>query len=260
MQIPTYVASAGQCCRPYSKSITPYIHWEAPLRPSQNLTPVRLQPEWEEKGWVLVSHADHILPGVTAEMMDWFWANMEKGYLLWAPGSHKYFQWIREPWEYGFLGSSHSAGENLEEYKPMMESVIPKLTYRFDMSHFMFTECLAHAIVEGGVSDPEAPQDNYNVHMWEDTPEGLLHRTAMIMKKGSGIYQAVPWDLFTGEPNVPEHPEFEAYRWSVFLPKLYDLWKDHPDPTQNVKCDLSVKQVGPMKWEYCFENGPVPIG
>ena len=29
------------------------------------------------QGWMVV---DHIIPGVTEEMLDWWWVNMEKGY------------------------------------------------------------------------------------------------------------------------------------------------------------------------------------
>ena len=46
----------------------------------------------EEKypeGWIVV---DHIIPGVTEEMLDWWWVNMEKGYELWCPDEHKGFQ------------------------------------------------------------------------------------------------------------------------------------------------------------------------
>lgn len=42
-----------------------------------------------EKKWIIKEQCQHFLPGVTPEMLDWFWANMEKGYYLWAPGSHK---------------------------------------------------------------------------------------------------------------------------------------------------------------------------
>jgi hypothetical protein len=54
------------------------------------------------------------------------------------------------------------------------------------------------------------------------------------------------------------HAEYEASRWPVFLPALYHLWEGHPDPTQNVQCDLTVR------WEngdisYVSDNGPVKL-
>ena len=35
----------------------------------------------------------HEIPGVTPEMIDWFWDNMEKAYYLWAPDEHVSFVW-----------------------------------------------------------------------------------------------------------------------------------------------------------------------
>ncbi len=37
---------------------------------------------------------------------------------------------------------------------------------------------------------------------------------------------------------------------------LYELWKDHPDPSQSVPCDLRVRKT-PDGWAYLAENGPV---
>ena len=52
-------------------------------------------------------------------MLDWFWANMEKGYYLWAPGSHKRFNWVKTPWQYGFLHSAHMISETMGENRPV---------------------------------------------------------------------------------------------------------------------------------------------
>jgi len=45
-------------------------------------------------GWIVV---DHMIPGVTEEMVDWWWVNMEKGYELWCPDEHKGFRWEIKP-------------------------------------------------------------------------------------------------------------------------------------------------------------------
>ena len=47
-----------------------------------------------------------------------------------------------------------------------------------------------------------------------------------------------------------EHEDYEASQWPVFLPKLYELWKDHPDPSQNVKCNLEVCLGEDGKYHY----------
>ena len=61
-------------------------------------------------------------------------------------------------------------------------------------------------------------------------------------------------------PSATDHGEYEASRWPVFLPKLYELWKDHPDPSQSVPCDLRVKEGADGTLTYCCENGPISIG
>ena len=45
-------------------------------------------------------------------MLDWFWANMEKGYYLWAPGSHKRFSWVKSPASVGMDKSVHMIAES----------------------------------------------------------------------------------------------------------------------------------------------------
>ena len=72
-----------------------------------------------EKKWIIKEQCQHFLPGVTPEMLDWFWANMEKGYYLWAPGSHKRFNWVKAPWQYGFLNSAHMISETMGENRPV---------------------------------------------------------------------------------------------------------------------------------------------
>ena len=59
---------------------------EKPAKPNPLLPELELNQDAIDKGYVLPSQKQHFLPGVTSEMMDWFWANMEKGYYLWGSG------------------------------------------------------------------------------------------------------------------------------------------------------------------------------
>ena len=59
--------------------------FDPPAKPDPLLPPLELTDEAIAKGYALPSQKQHFLPGVTSEMMDWFWANMVKGYYLWAP-------------------------------------------------------------------------------------------------------------------------------------------------------------------------------
>ena len=96
----TYVANGGQTYQPCQDNVNvPFASYEKPAKPNPLLPELELNQDAIDKGYVLPSQKQHFLPGVTSEMMDWFWANMEKGYYLWAPGSHKKFTWVKTPVE-----------------------------------------------------------------------------------------------------------------------------------------------------------------
>ncbi|MBT8342929.1 MAG: hypothetical protein HKP58_09050 [Desulfatitalea sp.] len=131
---------------------------------------------------------------------------------------------------------------------------------RMDMDCYPVTNSLGHTIVEG-----QRNKDNeiiiINIHTWEVAPGGSIHRTFAVLNKHLPE-AALMANAFSAENMdvISQHPEYEAARWTVFLPQLYDLWKDHPDPTQNVTCDLRVRKNAQGKWEYIAKNGPVCVG
>ena len=43
------------------------------------------------------THIDWRHDGVTAHMIDWFWSNMEKGFILWHPEQHEALEWAVAP-------------------------------------------------------------------------------------------------------------------------------------------------------------------
>ena len=69
------------------------------------------------ENWIVV---DHIIPGVTTEMLDWWWVNMEKGYELWCPDEHKGFRWEVKPPLGGHVGAVQIASESID-YGPVMD-------------------------------------------------------------------------------------------------------------------------------------------
>ncbi len=74
-----YIASAGQTYVPFSENIhVKFPAFDPPAKPEPPLPELTLTAEAVGKGYVLPSQKQHFLPGVTEEMMDWFWANMEK--------------------------------------------------------------------------------------------------------------------------------------------------------------------------------------
>ena len=242
-----YIASAGQTHIPFSENTgVPFAQYEKPAAPEPPLPLLELTKAAEEKGYALPSQKQHFLPGLTSEMLDWFWANMEKCYYLWAPGSHKRFNWIRTPYEYGIEGSAHIIAEATEPGLPVFggEGIV---IHRLSLAEFYpFTTALGHVICEGVFNDAGELVDS-TIHEWEDVPGGIVHITATVQNTKASMPPGFIIDILKKNPDakiVPnyatDHEDFEASQWPVFLPKLYDLWKDHPDPSQSVRCDLSV--------------------
>lgn len=259
----TYTANAGQTYLPFEENtrIKPLEYTPLP-RPEPPLAAPELNRAAAENAWVLNSWHSHFLPGVTSEMLDWWWANMEKGYYLWAPGSHKRFSWVREPWKYGFLGSAHMISEAVGEGMAVFGGSGIQIN-RLDLSWFPFREALEHVIVEGVFNAKDEFVD-MTVHMWQDVPGGCVHMDAAVANPNISEPPAFVLEMLQKDPAaklVPpsstDHSEYEASRWPRFLPALYGLWKDHPDPSQSVPCCLQVKKTGPEAWAYTHTNPPV---
>ena len=258
-----YIANAGQTRTPIRENIhIPTLPYTPLPRPEPLLPKPELNAMARDRGWVLAGWSQHCLPGITAQMMDWWWANMEKGYYLWAPGSHKRFSWVREPWKYGFLGSAHMISEAVGEGMPVFGGSGIEID-RLDLSWFPFTEALEHVIVEG-IFNGKGEFVDMTVHMWQDAPGGCVHLTAAVADPHVSEPPKFILDMLAEDPEakpVPpsatDHAEYEASRWPVFLPKLYELWQGHPDPTQSVPCDLTVLRVPDGTLRYRKENGPV---
>ncbi|MCD8324439.1 MAG: glycogen debranching protein [Clostridiales bacterium] len=256
-----YAATAGQTSIPFGSSQAYWSKWER-LPMAEGLPEIDLNPEYQKKGWYFLFQAQHFIPNITARMLDWFWCNQEKCYYLWAPGSHKSFQWVREPWRYGFTNSGHISTETMlsgQELNPnvLCGSWYGMLAYdRFDMDAYPFDTCLDHCILEGS-REEDGTVWLLTSHSWEDTEGGVLHRMAGCVdryEKGIRVLSPHEFPIPGRVKNVISHMEYETSMWPKFLPKLYDVWKDHPDPAQNVFFDLRVRQTGPYRWEYLEDN------
>ena len=260
-----YQPNAGQTYVPFQDNINVGPLPFTPLpKPDPALPELELNQMARDKGYILNAQNHHFLPGVTPEMLDWWWVNMEKGYFLWAPGSHKRFNWVRPPWKYGFLNSAHIIAESLGKGIPVFGGSDIQIN-RLDLSCYPFTTALEHVICEGVFNDKGEFVDS-TIHMWQAAPGGCVHIDASVANPNISEPPSFVKEALAADPNakpVPswasDHSEYETSRWPEFLPTLYNLWKGHPDPTQNVFCDLRVRQTGPETWEYLCENGPVQL-
>lgn len=256
----TYVPNGGQTYLPFQKNIHVAQPEFVPLtRPEPALPDFQLSEEAKARGWIVAGPVQHFLPGVEPEMLDWWWANMEKGYYLWAPGSHKRFSWVKAPWEAGFLRSAHMISEAMVPGKPVFGGDGVEIR-RLGLDYFPFTSSLEHVIVEG-IFNAKGEFCDATIHMWEKAEGGSNHYSCAVLNTRA----TMPPDFVLADPaSAPSdevrayHAEYEASRWPVFLPPLYRLWEGHPDPTQSVPCDLTVR------WEdgvisYVSENGPIRL-
>ena len=134
-----YIPNGGQTGLPIHDNIHVRLPAFTPAPwPRPELAAPVIAPAFAERGFVLGAWSQHFLAGVTAEMMDWWWANMEKGYYLWAPGAHKRFSWVKAPGQVGFLNSAHCISEAMVEGKPVFggDGVI---IHRLGLDWFPFT-------------------------------------------------------------------------------------------------------------------------
>ena len=265
MQEISYTANAGQTYIPFQDNIQVNPLPFTPLsRPEPAIPELELNPMALEKKWIIKEQCQHFLPGVTPEMLDWFWANMEKGYYLWAPGSHKRFNWVKAPWQYGFLNSAHMISETMGENRPVFGGSGVQIN-RLGLDYFPFTTALDHVIVEGVFNDLGEFVD-MTVHMWDACPGGSRHITASVASTTTHEPPHFIKEMLAENPQALEqnaapsdHSEYEASRWPQFLPQLYQLWLGHPDPSQNVPCNLEVAKTGEYTWVYTHENGPITL-
>jgi succinate dehydrogenase / fumarate reductase flavoprotein subunit len=170
----------------------------------------------------VVDHEE--LVGVTPEMIDWWWVNMEKGYPLWEPNDHKSFVWEVPPPVGGYLGAIQIAEEKMGPMPPM------KIRIRWDdPDSCPIPRTYEHAIVASGI-DPEGKVGAMILHEWEKSPRGTRMRSTM------RFLGPVP-------PGLPEiwksHDRAEVSTFPRFLPDLYRLWQAVKDPAINRQCSLS---------------------
>jgi hypothetical protein len=188
----------------------------------------------------LGTHLDWSLQGVFARQIDWFWSNMEKGFVLWHPSQHEPLTWPVPPRHGDPVGAIHRAPqtwkdgrrqdlyirfENLDWVRPDLRDVIRH----------------RHVIIVAGLGLGEealkaADPMGYRLHQWTQTDDGVV-----------GQSSALP----TRVPESPEqggvwaaHCAEEIGNWEVFLPDLYRLWQVVEEGPRNPFTDLSVDGEG----------------
>ena len=186
------------------------------------------------------THIDWQHEAVTARMIDWFWSNMEKGFILWHPEQHEPLDWAVPPKNGDPLGSIHIAPQtwndgrrqNLYIRMEKLADVAPEIR------DYLIYE---HAIIVAGLGLGEeclAKPDpmGYRIHQWQKTDYGVVGKSSAIgTRRKETVEDGKVWAAHCAE---------EIGNWGVFLPQLYTLYKVVTDPTRNPYADLSVEGKG----------------
>jgi hypothetical protein len=181
---------------------------------------------------------DHKIRGVTPEMIDWWWDNMEKGYPLWCPKEHKSFVWQIAPATNGHVGAIQIAEESIS-FGPVM-----KIPIRW--AHTDEVPDLPIIYEHILVSSTPTPEGKYSgrflTHQYEATSYGTRMRS---ISRSPG-----PRPAGSGEAWA-RHNKAEVGTFPDFLPQLYKMWQAVKDPKLNVPCclkypykDINKKRTG----------------
>ena len=186
------------------------------------------------------THLDWAHEGITSKMVDWFWSNMEKGFLLWHPSQHEPLEWAVRPEQDKIVGSIHIAPQtwndgsrqNLyircEDITTVPEWVKDYVIY----DHVIFVSAIGFG--EEALANPDV--FGYRIHQWQKTDDGIVGKsTAIGIKKPEDEAAGKVWAAHCGE---------EIGNWKAFLPQIYELYKVVENPKFNPYTDLSVTGKG----------------
>jgi hypothetical protein len=197
--------------------------------------------------WAVV---DQFVPGVTEEMIGWWWVNMEKGYELWEPDEHKSFIWEVPPPLNGHVGAIQRVKESID-YGPVadlrIEWVDPNIGTKEIKDWLIYKNVLC--ATGGPATIKILPRTIVLTHQWETVPGGCKMRS-------TSHYVGAPPVL--APPSTEAHPsgkkptggrwkahcKSEGSRMSLFLPALWGIWQSVTDPAINRKSNYVLKRDG----------------
>lgn len=241
-------ANAGQIFYPPLENLdVPVVPYDRAKELPTKEGGYQFQEKWKNSGYRIVGTDENkFLPDVTAEMLDWFWANLEKVYYLWAPGEHLSFQWEKAPNEVGYEGSIEFLYETNHLYPVRMK--------RISMDNYPFTECLEHCWISDGMFGG-TEYGMRLIHMYEDMDGGVQWTTIKLVHESQAEWIR-NYRKDADPVKTKNHNEYEAGRFKDFLPQIYALWKGHPDPCQNVHFDLRTRKNKDGSWSHISQNLP----
>ena len=188
----------------------------------------------------LGTHIDWQHDGITPRMIDWFWSNMEKGFILWHPEQHEPLEWAKPPVHGNPVGSIHIAPQTWDDGSRQ------NLYIRFEDFNdvpdkikgvVVYEHCVVVAGLGFGSQCMENPDPmGYRIHQWQKTDFGVVGKSSGIgTRKKETPEQGMVWSA---------HCIAEISNWGVFLPDLYRLYKVVENTAFNPFADLAVAGKG----------------
>ncbi len=159
------------------------------------------------KGQTMDLVVDHILHGVTPEMIEWWWDNIDttKRYKLWHPKDHQSFQWEVSP-KKGHIGAIHRVDENIG-------GLPTTLRIRWeDPSTSPIPIEYDHALV-GSILDHNNNPTSWALHEYESIENGTKLRTTFRLPA------RVPKQFIEA---LRKHNKEEMGEFVNFLPRLFE--------------------------------------
>ena len=188
----------------------------------------------------LGTHLDWSHECVTAKMIDWFWSNMEKAFILWHPEQHEPLEWPLPPKHGNPLGAIHNAPQTWNDGRRQdlyirfekFEDVAPEIRDVIIYDHVIIVAGIGLTREEMEKGEPWG----YRIHQWQATDYGVVGKSSAIgTRRPETVEQGKVWAAHCGE---------EVGNWGVFLPQLYNLYRVVTHPGRNPFTDLSVEGKG----------------
>lgn len=188
----------------------------------------------------LGTHIEWSLHDMTARQIDWFWSNMEKGFILWHPEQHEPLLWPVPPKHGDLRGAIHNAPQTWSDGRRQ------DLYIRFERLEDIREDirdviCHEHVIVVAGLGLDEAAMRagdpmGYRIHQWSKSDFGVTGKSSAIgTRRKETVEEGKVWAA---------HAAQEVGNWEVFLHDVYKLYKPVTDTRRNPFTDLSVQGKG----------------
>ena len=186
------------------------------------------------------THLDWSHDGITAKMIDWFWSNMEKGFILWHPSQHEPLEWAVPVMHGNPIGAIHIAPQTWSDGRRQnlyIRFEDPKDVPTWVKDYVIYEHCVIVAGLGLGEESLANPSPmGYRVHQWQKSDGGVVGKSSAIgTRKPEGKEEGLVWAAHCAE---------EIGNWGVFLPDLYRLYKVVTDTARNPFADLSVEGGG----------------